>query len=272
MSEAGSDDPPRSEPVYTTQELVDIILDFYKFLTTLHYDPARLKTAPTEGWQNLTPEIISDLNKSEYVIDLIRHIPYFEQVGPSIGFLYKSQLCDIPEYTKEDFKEEKWWAEDFEFLSTRGDEDQRHFIGLAEGRESGGRRVWLNAKDGEILDVDIRGDPDDPVDIQLYFNRLKEKYRQAEIFPGPPGTITQHEDFEENPDEEMITEEQFLEQGPDVDREMNLQFAWRLYRSFGWPGAFRREECWKEVRRLQDIMNEMEEDIWEGSPVFGRHM
>lgn len=269
-SEAGSEDLPRREPVYTTQELVNIILDFYNFLTTLHFDAANLKTAPPEGWQNLTPEALSILDKSEYVLDLIRHIPYFKQSFWSIGFLYKSQLCDIPEYSLKDFEEEMWWAEDYEFVSTRGEEDGRHFIRLAEGRESGGRMVWLNAKDGEIIDCDIRGDPEDPVDIQVYFNSLKERYRKLKLFPGPPSIVTQ--EYEEVPeDDDTITEQEFLEQGPEISVYENANFARKLYRRFGWPDTFQRDECWKEVGRLQDEMNDMDDSIWEGTPVYGRH-
>ncbi|WXC61420.1 hypothetical protein SNK03_007295 [Fusarium graminearum] len=269
-SEAGSEDLSRREPVYTTQELVTIILDFYNFLTTLHFDAANLRTAPPEGWQNLTPEALSILDKSEYVLDLIRHIPYFKQSFWSIGFLYKSQLCDIPEYSLKGFEEEMWWAEDYEFVSTRGEEDGRHFIRLAEGRESGGRMVWLNAKDGEIIDCDIRGDPEDPVDIQVYFNSLKERYRKLELFPGPPSIVTQ--EYEEVPeDDDTITEQEFLEQGPGISVYENANFARKLYRRFGWPDAFQRDECWKEVGRLQDEMNDMDDSIWEGTPVYGRH-
>ncbi|KAM5475907.1 hypothetical protein MauCBS54593_000589 [Microsporum audouinii] len=39
-----------SEPPYTPDELVEIFLDFYTFLTTLHYDIADLKTPPPGGW------------------------------------------------------------------------------------------------------------------------------------------------------------------------------------------------------------------------------
>ncbi|RGP63625.1 translation machinery-associated 64 [Fusarium longipes] len=271
-SEAGSEDLGSREPAYTTQELVAIILDFYTFLTTLHFDAGALKTAPPEGWQNLTPEALAILDKSDYVIDLVRHIPYFKQSFWAIGFLYKSQLCDIPEYTLKDFKEEMMWAGYPEFESTRGEEvDLRHCIRLAEGMESGGRQVWLNTKDGEIIDCDVKGDNDDPVDIQVYFNRLKEKYRTLELFPGPPSIITQ--DYEEIPeDEDVITEEEFLEQGEELSSFENVAFARKLYRSFGWPDAFRREECWAEVGRLQDLMkNDMDEQIWEGSPLGGRH-
>ncbi|XEV01840.1 hypothetical protein FSHL1_007127 [Fusarium sambucinum] len=226
-SNHGSQDDEEDDEGSET-ELVAIILDFYNFLATLHFDAANLKTAPPEGWPSLTPEVLSILDKSEYVLDLIHHIPYFKQSFWSIGFLYKSQLCDIPEYTLKGFEEEMWCAEDYEFVSTRGEADGRHFIRLAEGRESGGREVWLNAKDGEIVDSDIRGDSEDPVDIQVYFNSLKERYRKLELFPGPPDSVTQ--EYEEMPE----------------------------------------EECWKEVERLQGEMNDMDETIWEGTPLYGR--
>ncbi|KAM5435161.1 hypothetical protein MferCBS31731_006458 [Microsporum ferrugineum] len=40
-------EPELSEPSYTPDELAEIFLDFYTFLTMLHYDIADLKTPPS---------------------------------------------------------------------------------------------------------------------------------------------------------------------------------------------------------------------------------
>ncbi|KAJ4124259.1 hypothetical protein NW768_009618 [Fusarium equiseti] len=267
-SEAGSE---VARPTYTAHELVAIILDFYQFLTTLHFDPEDLKVAPPEGWPSLTPELLSGLDKSDKVIEFMRHIPYFKQRDWPVGFHYKSQLCDIPEYTEKDIEEEMSWAEDYDFGWDDAEPDQKHYIRLADGMESGAHLLWLNVKDGMIIDYELKGDSEDPVDVQVYFNRLKDQYRRLVLVPGPPGIITADwEEIDEVEDEEVLTEEQFPAQGEDIDRYENVAFARKLYRSFGWPDAFRREECWEKVDKLQDAMEEMEENIWEGSPLSTR--
>ncbi|KAF4447243.1 hypothetical protein F53441_9201 [Fusarium austroafricanum] len=254
------------EPAYTTQELVDIILEYYKFLTTIHYNPADLKIPPPGGWTNLTPEVLSGYDKSEYVLGLIRQIPCFDRSKGPAGFLYKSGLLDFSVYTSKDFEEDVDMEGIVDFASVEGQANPRHFFRLAEGRESGGHEVWLNAKDGEITDFEIRGDGADPVDIRTYFQGLKEKYQKLDLFPGE-GSVTH--DFSDIPEsEDAITEEQFLAQGPEVDTFDNVQFGRNLYRKFGWPENFQREACWKEVSRLQAFMGDMEDtDIWEGSPL-----
>ncbi|KAH7109175.1 hypothetical protein B0J13DRAFT_591287 [Dactylonectria estremocensis] len=65
-SPAESDSSRSSNPRYTVEELVTIFLNFYTFLTTLHYDAADLKIPPPEGWPSLTPEVT-------------RHLPYFDE-------------------------------------------------------------------------------------------------------------------------------------------------------------------------------------------------
>ena len=268
-SETGSNGP--RVPAYTVQELVAVILDFYQFLTTLHFNPEDLKVAPPEGWPSLTPELLSGLDKSDKVIEFMRHVPYFKQRDWPVGFHYKSQLCDIPEYTKRDIEEEMSWGEDYDFDWEDAEPDQKHYIRLADGMESGAHRLWLNVKDGMIVDYELKGDSEDPVDIQVYFNRLKDQYRRLVLVPGPPGVITADwEEIDEVEDNEVITEEQFLAQDEDISRYENVPFVRKLYRNFGWPDAFRRDDCWAEVERLQGAMEEMEEDIWEGSPLCTR--
>ncbi|KAF4971279.1 hypothetical protein FSARC_1849 [Fusarium sarcochroum] len=246
------------EPAYTTQEIAAIVLDFYKFLTTLHYDPAHLKIPPPEGWPTLTPEVYSGFNKSEYVYDLLRHLPYFDRSAGSVGFHYKSALIDFTTYTPENFVEENEFEDIMEFSSVEGLANPKHFFRISEGHESGGREMWLNAKDGEITEDIIRMDQCDPEDIQEYFEGFKEQYRKLELLPGP-GMVTQETDRVPECDD-RITEEQVLSQEDDWRTDLDIQFMRQLYRDFGWPENFRREECWEEVYRLSG----KRDVLWEG--------
>ncbi|KAJ4267258.1 hypothetical protein NW762_003362 [Fusarium torreyae] len=249
------------EPAYTTQELAAIILDFYKFLTTLHYDSTHLKVPPSEGWPNLTPEVYSVFNKSEYVLDLLRHMPYFDRSDGLVGFHYKSALLDYTTYTSRDFEAENEFEDmmEMEFWSDEGLADPRHFFRISEGHESGGRQMWLNAKDGEITELIIRMDQCSPVDIQTYFEGLKEQYRKLELLPSP-GVVTQETDVvpESN---HRITEEQLYAQESKWMTDLDIQFSRQLYRDYGWPENFQREKCWEEVYRLSGERGA----LWEGT-------
>jgi hypothetical protein len=79
-----------SSPAYTAEELAATFLDFYIFLTTLHYDAADLKIPPPEGWPNLTPEHLASY-KSSFAIEVLRRLPYFDSEAT---IHYKSDLID----------------------------------------------------------------------------------------------------------------------------------------------------------------------------------
>src|ERR1700712_426602 len=87
-------------PKYTVDELAAIFLDFYTFLTTLHYDAADLKVPPPEGWGDIIPSSDST-TKSPFATEVLRHLPYFRSKA---AINYKSGLIDytfiIPESMK----------------------------------------------------------------------------------------------------------------------------------------------------------------------------
>ncbi|OAG04648.1 uncharacterized protein CC84DRAFT_1187660 [Paraphaeosphaeria sporulosa] len=162
------------EPSYSVKELAEIVLDFYKFLATLHYDRSDLHIPPPEGWplECLPKNVIR--KKSSRTIELMRHLPYFKEAKKSTHLHYKCKLYD---YT---------------------DAEQHDGIRLipCPGRET----------------------------------------EEAESVPEREEHIDQSE---------VLAQE--LEWGTDLD----WQFVRQVYREFGWPDAFRREEA---VRVIEDFM------------------
>ncbi|KAF5644594.1 hypothetical protein F52700_2597 [Fusarium sp. NRRL 52700] len=73
-SSDGSDGP--TQPRYTPEELGALFVDFYSFLTTLHYNKSDLKIPPPTGWPQITPESCGHY-KADYAILALRHPPYF---------------------------------------------------------------------------------------------------------------------------------------------------------------------------------------------------
>ncbi|RKL51052.1 hypothetical protein BFJ72_g505 [Fusarium proliferatum] len=92
-----------------------LFIGFYTFLTTLHYDKSYLEIPPPTGWPELTPESCAHF-KSDYAIQAIRHLPYFDST--CIEYVhYKSKLLDLIAFTLDDFEKHKNYHQDWEIWS-----------------------------------------------------------------------------------------------------------------------------------------------------------
>lgn len=67
---------PDRQPIYTPQQIGAMLLDFYRFLITLHYKPEDLKVPPPDGWPELTPERCQHF-RGDFALQVIRYLPYF---------------------------------------------------------------------------------------------------------------------------------------------------------------------------------------------------
>jgi hypothetical protein len=61
---------------YNRNEVVAAITDYYHFLTSLHIDPADIKTPPPSGWPDITTQTCNRLSKIDAAIALLKHLPY----------------------------------------------------------------------------------------------------------------------------------------------------------------------------------------------------
>lgn len=250
---------------YTTQELADIFTKFYKFLATLHYDLADLKLPPPEGWDTgVLPAAIVD-SKSEEVVDLMRHLPYFKENERSTHVHYKSKLLD---YT--DSRQHSLAKSHDELLEYAFDEphdpdrpvDFSQVLVIAAGYESGGREFVLDVEHGEITEDVIRFNTLPPVDVRDFFAKLKEEFRSLRLIPCP-GRETQEADRVSELDREIAEEEiraQTEQWYPGTD--LDWQFVRQIYRQYGWPHDFRRQEAVsfidEFIERDKDVRDEWE--------------
>lgn len=248
-SEAGSsashdshDSDASEQSPYDIQELAAIFTDFYKFLATLHYDPADLKLPPPEGWDPaiFSPTIVS--SKSEDVVALMQRLPYFTENQKSTHVHYKSKLIDYtdPEglgHTEmyDDFLE-GWLDQDDDRTHRRSD-----LLVIAGGYESGGRTFVLDVLRGEILEEIIRCNDCDPVDVKEFFEDLKNRFRSLELIPCP-GRET-HTAAAVPANAVVIEEEEVRAQTEEWGTDLDLQFVRQVYRQYGWPHDFRRTEA-----------------------------
>jgi hypothetical protein len=67
------------EPTYSRDECVAAFREYYAFLASMFMDPTFIIEPPADGWAEITPEVMSDLGKTDEVIDLLRHLPYIRQ-------------------------------------------------------------------------------------------------------------------------------------------------------------------------------------------------
>ncbi|KAJ3549750.1 hypothetical protein NM208_g332 [Fusarium decemcellulare] len=140
----------------TPEELRALFLNFHKFLTTLHYDEAYLKTPPPGGWPQFTPESCAHF-KSGYAIEVLHHLPYFDSKCTAY-IHFKSRLLDFTAFNIQNFEKQKTYHEGLEFWSDEGQVNSSDVICIAVGGESFARQLWLNINDCEIHEDMIAGD------------------------------------------------------------------------------------------------------------------
>ena len=67
------------QPTYSRDEVVSTITSFYEWLAKLHLPASAIKYPPPGGWPYITPKYLAFMNKTDTVVDLLRHIPYIER-------------------------------------------------------------------------------------------------------------------------------------------------------------------------------------------------
>ncbi|CAG7562526.1 unnamed protein product [Fusarium equiseti] len=250
---------------YSTKQVAETLLNFYQFLTTLHYDAKYLKTPPPEGWPGLDP-LLNHLARSDKVGEVMKHIPYFDNDCTSY-IHFKSRFVDYPNLPEDCFEDVMDWRlnSDNRTWSTRRETfvDFYDFFPLALGRETWGRHIWLNVRDGEIMQEDNKVQDVEPVDLKEYLEGLKQAYINLNLIPCRGRLILEvTKDVSELPDGQRITEEEVIAQDEEWETELDIQYIRQLYRDFGWPNAFKRDEAFDAVDKLMDKIRDRREE-WE---------
>lgn len=249
-------------PPYSAGEIAAIVRDFLTFLTTLHREPGELRVPPPGGWPAYTAENCAGF-KSDLVVEVLRNLPYLERPASgeegSLGQIhYKSHLHDFSVFDREAFTEQEYlWSGDDDDDDDESDDDEIEVpddvVIIAEGYESGGRTLFLNVRKGTIVEVEIRCG-DSVWDLREYFEDLKGKYRRLELIPFPGREMIESGAVGVKPGEpaRVVSEEEVLAQtDPYVGSTIpDVLYVQQLYRSYGWPDAFRREEALGAVRAL----------------------
>ncbi|KAK0739509.1 hypothetical protein B0T21DRAFT_382524 [Apiosordaria backusii] len=270
--------PPNGTPT-PPLEYATMFLTFYQFLTTLHYSPTDLKTPPSTSWAHLTRSsssggVPSDY-KTDFTLSVMRHLPYLSSPRYTY-FEYKSILID---YSSLDPATSFWfqkdengkYPEDYSFQNSRAEdwEDQRQepplgdsLIPLTYGWESGGITLIVDAKRGRIYEDMIRCN-DNSYGVQEYFDRMKKRFTKLELVPCDGRLMMDAREEREG----RVTEEEFWGQNFDAEHghggnwgtAVDKLYIKQVYRDYGWPNDFRREECFKLVDALMAKVEETRE-------------
>ncbi|XEV04837.1 hypothetical protein FSHL1_010124 [Fusarium sambucinum] len=239
-----SDDSESShEPRLTPQELGALFIDFYTFMATLNYDISDLKIPPRTGWPDISSESCGG-TKSDYAVEVIRHLPYFDSKGPC-HIHYKSKLWDLTTWTPDKFKQHREDNDWLEFWSSEDEQDHSDVICIAEGYESYGRDLWLLVKDGEIVENMVRADILSSVPVEEYFATLKEQYETLQLIPGKGRVTIEADDILEH--NERVSEEDVNGQTEEWGTDLDVQYLRQIYRDHGWPYSFDSEAAFKTV-------------------------
>ncbi|KFY00515.1 hypothetical protein O988_03255 [Pseudogymnoascus sp. VKM F-3808] len=239
------------EPPYTPTELVAIITGFYTFLTTLHFSADDLKLPPASGWPSI-PSLCAF--KSERAMEVLHQLPYFKDTTPA-QLHYKSTVIDYTSLPSSfyDAERDDYIDEDDEFHDYEGRlVDRRNLICFAQGRESGGRQLYLDVLTGEVTEDIIRCDLLSPVDVVAYFEALKEEYRSLRLVPCTGREIIEAQKVDEGGD---VGREEVLAEKGDFGTDTDVCWVRSVYRRHGWPDAFQQEDADKEINEVMEEMD-----------------
>lgn len=158
----------------------------------------------------------------------------------------------------QDLDQEEWWSKE-------GIVDAGWMVPLVEGYESGGREYFLNVLDGEVYEMILmRVDPG-PKRLKVWIEEMQEDYRDLRLIPCPGRVTMDCTDVPERQDEDgRITEEQIRQQTEDWPTELDVQYVRQVYRDYGWPHAFRKDEAFAYMSQLLVSLEEENDDrYWE---------
>ncbi|TDD16064.1 hypothetical protein [Nonomuraea diastatica] len=251
-------------PVYSVSEITTTVLDFLTFLTTLHRNPEDLVMPPPGGWPSYTPEKCAGF-KSDFVIEVLKNLPYLEDPtsdhDDSLGHIhYKSHLLDYRTFDRERLTEVEYEYEyEYDDYDYEIDEDAApdHVFVFAEGFESGGVTLFFDVKKGVVGEAVARMHYNE-IDLKKYFIDLKRSLWNLEIFPCPGRAMMElchngsnFTDADADRLGEALSEREVLKQtDPSWGTDKDMLYVRYLYRSYGWPRAFRKEEAFREVKEL----------------------
>jgi hypothetical protein len=139
---------------YTRDEIVAVLTDYYQYLSRINLSSESIIYPPRGGWPSITAESMGSLNRTDEVIDLLKHLPYVsDKDGNEPSILPETNCVD---YTSEPVQNAiqnnggKWIVEPGESIPL-------DCVCLAHGRRHA-YSVFLNLTHGTVIWYSNQGD------------------------------------------------------------------------------------------------------------------
>ncbi|KAF8211077.1 hypothetical protein K438DRAFT_1959272 [Mycena galopus ATCC 62051] len=164
--------------------LVATVAAHYTFLTTLHLPASAVTHPPPGGWPNITPEICKGFGKTDFAVDVMRHLPYVRHARPRQPPQHRLQVqrAGLSACARADFDGGRLkLGEIVHEADLDGTPIPRHWFVLAEGHESGGVNFMLDALTGYVHEEIIRVSSGDVLPAAEYFAEKQRAFRACEL-------------------------------------------------------------------------------------------
>lgn len=239
--------------------------EYYTFHGRLHIPESDIKHPPAGGWPNITLENCSGFGKSDFAVDVLRHLPYIvEDDQRRMNSLnihnidYKSYVLDYSMVTRQCFGCVGRVKKDIKYGELMHDHVTKHKVVISEGYQSGGIVLLLDTSTGEIFEEIVRDGPGETLPVRDYFALKMRQCKELRLVfvPGEDPHQSDHDEVEPPYDAAAMEEagepsspEQYFFFAEDKD----VEWVRHLYRKFGWPGkSWQKEECLKAIAEFRD--------------------
>lgn len=239
--------------------LVAPFYEYYHFLGTLHLPEAAIKHPPRGGWPNITRETCSGFGKTDFAVDVLRHLPFIAEDGGRNyhNVDYKSNVVDYSTATCETFAEEEIQTGLMLGYGMEGPAVE-HTLVIALGYESGGVELHFDTRSGVMYEEIVRVGGDVHLPVREYLEaKMKQCRELQQVFVPGEDPARGGSGKEVGPYDAAAMEEEGEPSRPDelfdMESEVDLQWVRHLHRKFGWPGeGWRKEEGLKAIREYAE--------------------
>jgi hypothetical protein len=239
-----TDMPSISEITYSRDATVQAFRDYFRLLSAMYADESDVAEPPEDGWATINPNGWPNFDKTDKVIDLLRHLPYISaetNIAPDCEFVdWHTNRADMD---GEDLKE-----------ATEPDPDEAkilsHIVGLTPQSTRGltflldtelGVMYWRECmREAKVEIPEVEDDPYDWVDDGLipedqvawrtgsgiweigdFFEMLKANLKTLNFVPFRPDMV------------------QATWYGRTAEDQETLEGVRKIYKDHGWPDLAR---------------------------------
>lgn len=250
------------------RNMLDPLYDFYEFLQELKFDDDTIVYPPPGGWPEITQEVIAAYRKSDFAIQVLKHLPQLKSGDwSSVG--YKSSAIDYrsmaraPQQSRDsDLRFLSRMEEEYAPTAAENDDNDsddeffaerdrlQDIIHIFNGHESFGEAILLDTMDGIMYEDLIRAGPGCSMSLEDFCCMQENSFTALEEVFGPndePVKSYDKDKGEDGPDWDTIGQE--LEAAGEP-KSNDGRYLWigHLYTKHGWPGEdYDKEACKKAV-------------------------